>query len=331
MDGDPLIRKAVLGLAAATTLVAAPAVQASPVSSSDAVVHDLAVTAEQRAAVLDYWTPERIAAMESDPPEPGKPLVESADGASWAPGTLTDRTIGRLFFVDHDGGDASCTATLVPSGSRSVAVTAGHCAHTFNLIGEDPKWATNLLFVPGFRDNTRPFGAFPVRTVVAHRTWIQDDQQSRHDQAFLVFNERMSVATQAIAFDQKPGVAVQEFGYPRAARQEGHKGRPEFIGMRIARCYGTAVEDLGTPDWPGEGNWGVPCDMGGGSSGGPRMAQFTEKAGLGAVVGVDTQSAYIAADGKGCPFGDPACTRHLVGPQFSSAITRPLYLKAVSI
>ncbi|MDT7805199.1 MAG: hypothetical protein QOI78_8632, partial [Actinomycetota bacterium] len=83
----PLLAAAVL---AAATLGATPAQAAGTV-----VTHDLAVTAAQRQAVLDHWTPGRIAAMPTGPSTPGAP---PADGAGFAPGTAVDRTIGRLFF-----------------------------------------------------------------------------------------------------------------------------------------------------------------------------------------------------------------------------------------
>ncbi|MEV7077960.1 hypothetical protein AB0N88_05370 [Streptomyces sp. NPDC093516] len=56
------------------------------------------------------------------------------------------------------------------------------------------------------------------------------------------------------------------------------------------------------------------------------MAGFDPAAGLDTVVGVNTHSAYFTPDGDVCADADtPICSRHLVGPQFTSAITRPLY------
>jgi hypothetical protein len=59
--------------------------------------------------------------------------------------------------------------------------------------------------------------------------------------------------------------------------------------------------------------------MGGGSSGGPRLTGFSDRTGLGVVVGVNTQSAYRGE------------VRHLVGPQFTKAVTAPLYQRAQSM
>jgi hypothetical protein len=64
--------------------------------------------------------------------------------------------------------------------------------------------------------------------------------------------------------------------------------------------------------------------MGGGSSGGPRLRDFDPKTGLGTVVGDNTHAGFFAADGKPCE-PDAGCTRYLVGPQFSTKVTKPLF------
>jgi hypothetical protein len=272
-------------------------------AAPDVVVHDL-----DTGGVAAYWTPERIAAMPTGPSTPGAPPVDGPES----------RTIGRLFFVDRDGEDSSCTATLVASANRSTAVTGGHCVHTANLIGQAPRWHSKLFFVPGFRDGARPFGEFVVRRAVVSRTWITDDQQSEHDQAFVVL-DRPSGVSEDIAFGRPGDRPAHEYGYPRAAGQPGHQGRPEFTGRRLAQCWGTPARSPGHPELPAENIWGVPCDMGGGSSGGPRISG-------GAVVGVNIQSFNLDADGRWCSPGE--CVRHLGGPQFSRRITAPLHRKA---
>ncbi|USX53057.1 serine protease [Lentzea sp. HUAS12] len=281
---------------------------ASP--QDDVVVHDLDTN-----GVAAYWTPERIAAMPTGPTAPpGTPPVDDATGAP-APAS---RTIGRLFFVDRDGEDSSCTATVVASANRRTAVTGGHCVHTADLIGQDPRWHTKMLFVPGFHDGTRPFGEFVVRQAVVHRTWTTDDQRTEYDQAFVVL-DRPSPAAEHIAFDRPADRFAREYGYPRAAGQPGHQGRPEFTGQRLAQCWGTPVLNPGHPEVGPENVWGVPCDMGGGSSGGPRISG-------GAVVGVNIQSFNVDSDGRWCPIGQ--CVRHLGGAQFSGKVTGALYARA---
>jgi hypothetical protein len=278
----------------ALLLLGVPGVAAAS-PDTDVVVHDL-----NPDGVAAYWTPERIAAMPTGPSTPGAPPVDGPDGAP-APAS---RTIGRLFFVDRDGEDSSCTATLVVSANRRTAVTGGHCVHTANLIGQDPRWHSKLLFVPGFRDGARPFGEFAVRRVVVNQMWITDDQRSEYDQAFLVL-DTPSAVSENIAFGRPGDRPAHEYGYPRAAGQTGHQGRPEFTGQRLAQCWGTPARH---PD--DENLWGVPCDMGGGSSGGPRISGN-------AVVGVNTQSFRLDV-------------RHLGGPAFSWNITAALYQRAAT-
>jgi hypothetical protein len=283
---------------------------AAMASPSDVIVHDL-----DTEGVTTYWTPERIAAMPTGPSAPpGTPPVDDSTGA---PGPVS-RTIGRLFFVDRDGDDSSCTATAVVSANNRTAVTGGHCVHTADLLGRDPRWHTKMLFVPGFRDGARPFGEFVVSKAVVHRTWTTDDQRTEFDQAFVVL-DKPSHGSENIAFDRPADRFAHEYGYPRAAGQPGHQGRPEFTGQRLAQCWGRAVLDPGHPELGPENVWGVPCDMGGGASGGPRISGN-------AVVGVNTQSFWVDADGRWCPVRE--CVRHLGGAQFSDEVTGPLYERA---
>ncbi|WP_394618058.1 trypsin-like serine peptidase [Lentzea sp. JNUCC 0626] len=293
----------------ALLLLGVPGVAAASPPDPDVIVHDL-----DTAGVADYWTPERIAAMPTGPSAPpGTPPVDDPTGAP-----AENKAIGRLFFVDRDGEDSSCTATLVVSANKRTAVTGGHCVHTANLAGFDPKWHSKMLFVPGFRDGARPFGQFVVRRAIVNKTWIADDQQSEFDQAFIVLDRPAGTAEQ-IAFDRPGDRFAREYGYPRAANKPGHQGRPEFTGQRLAQCWGKAVRNPGHPEFPEENMWGVPCDMGGGSSGGPRISGN-------AVVGVNIQSFNQNSDGQWCPIGE--CVRHLGGAQFTAKVTRPLYQRA---
>jgi hypothetical protein len=324
------------GAAASAPAVAAPNGPRTAGGSASVVTHPQAVTAADRQAVLAYWTPERIAAL-TQPSSDNLPKA-GPDGAPWTgPDTLA-RTVGRLFFTDH-GEDASCTATVVRSANRSTVVTAGHCVNSTDLLGADDQWAADEMFVPGYRDGRAPYGRFVGRTGVADATWLQNDAQNSlkfdaYDQAFVVLNtdaagrrlQDVTGAAQRIGFDAPGGKPADEFGYPRAASDPAREGLPEYTGARLAYCAGPTRQYPGTADFPEpKGEWGNPCVMGGGSSGGPRIAGFDPATGLGTVVGDDTQGAFFDASGAVCDSGGPSCTRYLVGPQFTSAITGPLY------
>nr|WTC14160.1 peptidase [Streptomyces anthocyanicus] len=301
--------------------------------------HPQAVTPAQRRAVLDYWSPQRIAAL-TQPTSDNQPR-SGPDGAPWTGSDTLSRTVGRLFFTDH-GEDASCTATVVDSANRSTVVTAAHCVNSTNLLGEDNRWTDNVMFVPGYRDGRAPYGRFTGRLGVADATWLSNDQidsltYDAYDQAFVVLNtdsrghrvQDAVGAAQRIGLDRPGAGQVYEFGYPRAASDPAREGLPEYTGARLAFCTGTAREYPGSPDFPEpRGQWGNACVMGGGSSGGPRFAGFDPATGLGTVVGDNTQSGFFTGAGEACGYDDPACTRHLVGPQFTSAVTGPLYRAA---
>ncbi|MBP2472016.1 hypothetical protein JOF53_000888 [Crossiella equi] len=313
-----------------------PAAAAEP----EVLTHPLAQTEAARQAVREYWTPARIAAMAVGDPGPGAPPVNGPDGASVPTGTAVDRTVGRLFFVDRDGGDSSCTATLVRAANRGTLVTGGHCVLTGDLLGRDPKWHEKVLWAPGFRDNTMPHGSFVASDLVVHRIRRDDPEQSNYDQAFVVLGpdaqgreaEDALGTAQKIAFNLPGNLPATEFGYPRSAGKPGHQGRPEFTGMRVARCWGTPAQSHGSPESPAEPDmWGLPCDMGGGSSGGPRIALLKQGTGQGVVVGVNVQGHYMDGAGKDCQRTEPDCTRHLIGPQFTAAITGKLLAVAATM
>ncbi len=332
------------GLALAAPAGPAAATPTAP-GSGGAAVHDQAVTAAQQRAVLDYWTPERIAAL-TEPASDNAP-VQGPDGAPWTGSDTLSRTVGRLFFTDH-GEDASCTATVVDSATRSTVVTAGHCVNNTDLLGEDDQWTTHVMFVPGYHDGRAPYGRFTGRLAVADATWLHNDQvdsatYDAYDQAFVSLNpdsrgrrvQDAVGAAQRLGLDRPGNRKVDEFGYPRSASDPAREGLPEYTGARLAHCVGPARQDPGTADFPApEGQWGTACVMGGGSSGGPRLAGFDPATGLGTVVGTNTQSAFLTPDGHTCDAsavsdGDTSsCVRHLVGPQFTTAITAPLYAAA---
>lgn len=323
------------------SVAATPVGPATPVASAadDIVVRQLATTSAQQQAVRAYWTPDRIAAIPTDPPS-DRPPADGPDGAAWSGPGAVAATEGRLFFTDH-GEDSSCTATVLNSANRSVVITGGHCVVGHDLLGEDGQWADNELFVPGYRDGAAPHGTFAATAGVAHATWVQNGEEGAYDQAFLVLgeNEQGERAAempgagggQKIGYDRPGAQPVMEFGYPRGSAGEAHSGRPEFTGKRLAYCYGTGREDHGPADFPNpDGTWGIPCDMGGGASGGPRIAGFDTGTGVGTVIGLDTQGSFMDDQGESCALDNPGglCTRYLIGPELTEALTKPLYERA---
>ncbi|MEU3017901.1 trypsin-like serine protease [Nocardiopsis sp. NPDC007018] len=282
---------------------------AAPHSRMDGVVHQTgAVTNEQRTAVLDYWTSDRMAAA-----QPITSLVEStlglteplqssagtepqasspnSDGDRWNDGGKVTRTTGKVYLT-MDGRDFTCSASVVDSANRSTLVTAGHCA-------KDGKgsWAQNWTFVPGYSSGDSPHGKFTARDLMVVPQWSNRADDS-YDFAMVVLNEdggtavQDRVGAQRISFDTwteqsvSRGVQVYTFGYPAAS---------PYNGRELHYCSGRTVADTG-----GTTANGVRCTMTQGSSGGPWFSGFDPATGTGTISSV---VSFKYADDRGTQYG----------------------------
>ncbi|MGW7020164.1 trypsin-like serine peptidase [Streptomyces decoyicus] len=266
------LRGRAMGLAVVgTALLLAASIPATAVAgqtraASADPVSVMTYTAKERQEALAYWTPARMKAV-------GKSVDLGPTGPKAKPwqGTAM-KTVGRLFFVNANGADTWCTATAVKSANRSAVMTAAHCVRR----GSSPD-NTNILmvFVPGYRKGKMPYGAFAVRTAVTPRSWEND---SADDLSTLVVDTDKSgrkltdvVDGQDIAFNRPVGGTISAFGYSAT--------RPQ-LGEELLRCVGTAKKKSGLQ--------AIPCDMSGGSSGGPWLADFNATTGKGVLVSVNS-------------------------------------------
>ncbi|WP_067608925.1 trypsin-like serine peptidase [Nocardiopsis listeri] len=270
----------------------------SPTTRVDGVAHQAgAVTQDQHAEIIDYWTDERMAAAQpitalvdsaleiTEPvlPAPTDDAVEpqaarpDSEGETWNDGGLVTRTTGKVYLT-MDGRDFTCSASVVDSANESTLVTAGHCA-------KDGKgaWARNWTFVPGHDDGDAPHGKFTARDLIVSPKWAKEADDS-YDFAMVVLNEADSttvqdrVGSQRLSFDTwtedrvNQGVQVYTFGYPSAS---------PFDGKNLHYCSGRTVPDTG-----GTTANGVRCSMTQGSSGGPWFADFDPSTGQGNIASV---------------------------------------------
>ncbi|WP_414167005.1 trypsin-like serine peptidase [Streptoverticillium reticulum] len=246
-------------LAAAMTLGAAP-------PSPAPVTAEVSYTAQERQEALSYWTPERMKEVGGTVDlGPTGPLTKTWKGAPV-------KTVGRLFFVNAKGADTWCTATAVKSGNRSVVMAAGHCVR----LGSSPyNTYMNLVFAPGYAKGKAPYGVFPVRATVTPASWAQN---SVNDVSALAVDPVQgkaltdAVGGRPVAFGHRPGGDVTAFGYPASTPQRGEE---------LLYCAG---HTKAAPD----DEMSIPCDMTGGSSGGPWLADFDAASGLGTLVSVNS-------------------------------------------
>ncbi|MER6159628.1 trypsin-like serine protease [Streptomyces sp. NPDC001868] len=264
-------RHTVSGLAAALLALAVPMAAAQPASAAGpGQVSTVTYTAAERTAALSHWTPARMKQV-------GRGVDLGATGPLSKPWTgKAVPSIGRLFFVDSRGQDTWCTASAVTSGNRSVIMTAAHCAR----LGSSPvNTYSDIVFVPGYAKGKAPYGRYAVKSTMTPRSWAED---TVNDVAAMVVatpakGKRLTdaVGAQKIAFGRPTGKRVTAFGYPGTTPQRGE---------RLLYCAGT------TQRAP-EGEQRVPCDLGGGASGGPWLADFDSTTGKGTVVSVNSHGA----------------------------------------
>jgi V8-like Glu-specific endopeptidase len=178
-----------------------------------------------------------------------------------------------------------CSGSVIEDGSTtngySTVLTAGHCVYDAY-----DGWATNWLYIPDFDDaptytcaNTY-FGCWTATRLATHERFVTaggfNDQAVEGDFAFARVGLGGKGTTGTLELDAVTGgydlkiggVARTDtlwaFGYPAAGR---------YKGKDLTYCRGTLADDPYGAD-----TWGMACNMTGGSSGGPWLADTTDPA-----------------------------------------------------
>ncbi|GAB3246578.1 peptidase [Arthrobacter pigmenti] len=164
--------------------------------------------------------------------------------------------IGKVFFT-LGGTDYVCSANSVASNNENTVSTAGHC-----LKDGAGAWATKFAFVPAYENGNAPYGVWAAEALYATSQWSRSGDIS-YDTAFAVVSNPNgstslsdTVGASGVAFNQARGLQYKAFGYPA--------GTP-YDGESLYSCSGTATQD----PFGQSQSQGIPCDMTGGSSGGP--------------------------------------------------------------
>lgn len=325
------------GLAAATT----PA-GAAPRSDVDrpGVHHRTgADTRSTQDAVREFWTPARMRAAK--PRGPAQPLAKPPGagggpkdgpkgpqggsdlslGAEWTVGRVT---VGKVFF-EMGGALYVCSGNAVDDVhdgrvTPDLVVTAGHCVNDGGNA-----WATNLMFIPEYdstqpRTSGQPHGTFVAESVHTTDQWAaQGSDRFDYDVGIAKVGPNAggetlaaAVGTSDIAFVAgDPGsttgidysIDVHSFGYPQA--------KP-YDGTRLISCWGTT----GTDTKGGSSDYRLPCNMTGGSSGGPWLLDATAVDPADPIDNSDVSDTQVSVNS----FGYRGEKNAMYGPVFGSTV-----------
>ena len=169
------------------------------------------------------------------------------------------RTIGKLFFK-RNGGRYVCSAASI--GNNAIW-TAGHCLHSGN--GKASGWATDVVFVPAYKDGSAPYGQWRAKQLFTSPSWYRGGIPAGLTQDWggavlhplngRTISQRVGWLGFATNFNRYQH--WHSFGYPAAAPFTGKR-------MVVASASFAYTGQVAGTDTTGMGN-----DMTGGSSGGP--------------------------------------------------------------
>ena len=260
------MRRAVISL---LVLTAALAGAAAPATARSQTAQDRSQADEHRR-VVNYWTAERRAKAIPRDMTGGRnvkvPMAKpggsgGTSSGAWTQGGYVAVTTGKVFFT-LGGVNYVCSGSAVESGRNSLVLTAGHCVHD----GGGGPFATNWMFAPRYNNGyDAALGKWTATQLYVTDDWARSTDFD-DDAAFaVVTNGTPTTLEQAVSgqgalapnvgFNLSNSGTFWSFGYPAAGK---------FNGQTLQYCSGPVRHK-----WDGHDTLSMPCNMTGGSSGGP--------------------------------------------------------------
>jgi V8-like Glu-specific endopeptidase len=239
-------------------------------------------------------------------------------GASWGTNhPNVRRTTGKVFFRVN-GLRYTCSGSAVASPAGvSIVSTAGHCVHD----GDGGPFVTDWVFYPrwnGAADAT--LGAWTASALVTTPLWADSANGFDDDAGFARVSQGTSPTTLTEAIAAESG-SVQAISFAGVDSGEhwaiGYPASKKYKGNTLTYCRGGVRLDYDSHD-----TMAMPCDMTGGSSGGPWLSSYDPTTGVGTqtslnsygyaslsnvmfgpIFDADEQAAYEAAASGACSDG----------------------------
>jgi V8-like Glu-specific endopeptidase len=168
------------------------------------------------------------------------------------------RTNGKIIAIDPREGHYSCSGTAINTPSKSVVLTAGHCAIENGSAGR------KIVFVPAYDHGKRPFGTFAVSSVFVIKQWRHGENPDFDVAALRVKPNELGDLTDVVggrgfAVSRSRTSTFEIFGYPAAALR----------GEELRSCHAHGLgSDPFTFGFDGPPTLPTSCDMAAGASGG---------------------------------------------------------------
>jgi V8-like Glu-specific endopeptidase len=313
------MRRPLLALAAALTALAGVVpMQANPASAGPG--------SDNHGRTVAYWTPARRAAaiprnIERDPkakPGGGGSGSTKVTGAAWTGGGDVTMTTGKVFFTSG-GIDWVCSGSAVHSSHGNAVLTAGHCVND----GDGAPFATRWIFYPGWNGSPSPtLGAWTATSLFTTRNWATNEDFD-DDAGFAVVTNGTSATLEGVLTGPVTKVPTIAFDGPSTTQTYSAFGYPaagKYKGNTLTYCAGQVQIS-----YDGGQTLALPCDMTGGSSGGPWLVDYGTgarvieslnsygysglRAMFGPIFGPAEQAAYQAASSGSCSTSTAyACT-----------------------
>ena len=266
--------------------------------------------------VIKFWTNKRVAAAVPRDFElnsrtgrfqlRGKPTnPDTVMGASWEGGGVVAESTGKVLF-SLGSSYYTCSASVVTDAvsTRSIIVTAGHCAYD----EVNNQFAENWMFVPAYDASPASldasgqfcastlYGCWVAQSLVVSNEFAAAESfnvtAAQHDYAFAVVEEGgksnlqldQVVGTQFVETNGQVEIETDSwiFGYPSAGK---YKGKDLMYCRNLLYYDGRYGVDWST--------YKMACGMTAGSSGGPWLRQFSTTAptnGMGIIFSVTSYS-----------------------------------------
>ncbi|WP_157255009.1 carbohydrate-binding protein [Nonomuraea typhae] len=234
-------------------------------------------------AIVDYWTPERLAAVKPlqaasleggvsplSPPTLGEPRQIApvphpgatsnaqpsaagvtpasggweADPQPWTGGGTIAGTVGRLVGVGEDGAGFVATANVVVSDKGNVVATAAHA-----LVTPKGNKTTQLMFMPGWKEGQPeppPYGKFPAVASFVPAPYILKDGNGKPTSVDYHYDTGFLIVAPAPDGRQvQQVVGAQGVKFNDVTRSDEHTfGFPsEATTPDLQHCHGPNAED----------------------------------------------------------------------------------------